>query len=218
MLRVLIVDDHQVLREGLRSLLANEEDIEVAGEAGDGRTAIEKVQELHPHLILMDINMPDMNGISASSKILADYPDAKIIILSIHSDKRFVEQAIRTGVHGYLLKNCAYDELVDAIRTVNRGQFYLSRGIADLVIEDYRTILTNKEKEPCPGDSLTTREREVLQLVAEGLTNKQIADRMNLGVKTIETYRQRIMDKLDIHNVAQLIKFAIREGITTLES
>lgn len=217
MIRVLVVDDHQVVREGFCSLLEKQEDMEVVGQAGNGREAIELTRKLMPSIILMDISMPDMNGIDAASRIHAEFPSAKVIILSIHTNQHYVERALQVGIQGYLLKNCPFEELLTAIRTVAANKVYLSPDIADVVIEGYLHPRQDHNLSAISLDLLTAREREILQLIAEGLTTKEIAQRLNLGDRTIETHRQKLMNKLNISNVAQLIKFAIREGITDVD-
>ncbi|MFH1739737.1 MAG: response regulator transcription factor, partial [bacterium] len=210
--RILLAEDHEVVREGLRSLLEKEKDLEIVGEAGDGRTAAQLVREKLPKVILMDITMPDLNGIDASAQILSEFPNMKIIILSMHAEQEYIQRALHAGVRGYMLKDGAYQELVNAIRTVLRGDIYLSPGITGIVVGKY---LEKTKTESSAISSLTLREREILQLLAEGLTAKEIATRLNLSTKTIEVHRQRIMDKLDIHNVVQLTRYAIREGLTS---
>ncbi|HOJ59285.1 MAG TPA: response regulator transcription factor [bacterium] len=214
-IRVLIADDHTIVREGIRHVLDQEPGIEVAAEAEDGREAIRLATAMPLDVIFMDISMPGLNGIDAARQILKSHPHLKIIILSMHSDKRFVERALKSGVSGYLLKNRAVAEVTTAIQSVVQGKMYLSPGITHLVVEDYiRHVPENEE----PGrHGLTAREREVLQLIAEGLSTKAIAAAMNLSEKTIEGHRQKIMDKLNLHSIAQLTKFAIREGLTTLD-
>ncbi|HXK93861.1 MAG TPA: response regulator transcription factor [bacterium] len=211
----MIADDHTIVREGIRHVLDQEPGIEVAAEAEDGREAIRLATAMPLDVIFMDISMPGLNGIDAARQILKSHPHLKIIILSMHSDKRFVERALKSGVSGYLLKNRAVAEVTTAIQSVVQGKMYLSPGITHLVVEDYiRHVPENEE----PGrHGLTAREREVLQLIAEGLSTKAIAAAMNLSEKTIEGHRQKIMDKLNLHSIAQLTKFAIREGLTTLD-
>jgi two-component system response regulator NreC len=215
-IKVLLADDHKIIRDGLRSLIERHPEMEVVGEADNGRMTIQLARELEPDVVIMDISMPDLNGIDATHQIVADVPGTKIIALSMHSDKRFVVGMFKAGASGYLLKDCAFDELEQAVNTVLADHTYLSPKIATVVIKDYvPQILT---EDTSVFSVLTEREREVLQLLAEGKTTKQIASSLYLSVKTIETYRQRIMDKLDIHNLAELIKFAIREGLTSLDS
>ena len=214
--RVIIADDHKIVRMGLRTLLEKQEDIEVVGEASDGREAVRIVEKLSPAIAIMDIAMPDLNGIEAARQILERSSGTKVIALSMHSDKRFVTEMLKAGASGYLLKDCAFEEITNAIQVVQDGKIYLSPGIAGVVIDDYVRRLPQTEESGFTV--LTAKEREVLQLLAEGYTTKQIAARLHVSVKTIETHRQHIMTKLDIHSVAELTKYAIREGLTSLEA
>lgn len=216
-IRVMLVDDHQIVREGLRSLLASREGVQVIGEAGDGRAAITLSQELRPDVVVMDIGMPDLNGIEATRRIRADQPRVKVVALSMHSDRRFLTEALKAGASGYLLKDSAFDELEVAIRAVHAGQTYLSPRITDAVVEGYLRQRSTPE-EPSVFAVLSPREREVLQLVAEGHATKQIASSLHVSVKTVETHRRQIMNKLSIHSVAELTKYAIREGLSSVEA
>ena len=215
--KILLVEDHTVMREGLRSLLESYPDMVVVGESGNGRDAVRLARNIKPDVVLMDVSMPDLNGIDATSQLLADNDVAppKIIALSMHSDKRFVEQMLRAGACGYLLKNCATKELVFAIREVAKGQIYLSPGITRVVVNEYLRQLPARETST--DSNLTTREREIAQLIAEGWDTRHIAENLHLSPKTIESHRRRIMEKLHIDSIAQLTKFAIREGLTLLE-
>jgi len=213
--KIILADDHKIIREGLRSLLEKQPDMEVIAEAQDGLTAVSLVQKLHPNVVIMDIGMPEMNGIDATTKITADYKNVQVIALSMHSDRRFVMQMLKAGAAGYLLKDSAFEELVTAIHAVMQKQHYLSQKITDVVVKEYLQNLPKSELDVFT--ILTTREREVLQLIAEGKSTKQIAAALNVSVKTIETHRQQVMEKLNIHSVAELTKYAIREGITSLE-
>jgi len=203
------------MREGLRSLIEKQPDMEVVAEAENGRMAVQLVRKLFPEVVVMDIGMPDLNGIEATRQILANNPNVKVIALSMHSAKRFVIEMLKSGSSGYLLKDCAFEELALAIRTVIANQIYVSPSINDMMIKDYVHNLSKTEFSV--ASILTPREREVLQLLAEGKTTKQIAVSLNVSVKTIETYRQQIMHKLNLHSVADLTRYAIREGITSLE-
>ena len=215
-IRILLADDHKITRQGLRSLLDKEFDMEVVAEAEQGRTAVRLVRELSPQVVIMDVTMPDLNGVEAARQIVSEFPDVKIIALSMHSDSLFVTEMLRSGASGYLLKDCAFEELARAIRTVVAGRTYLSPSISGVVVDDY---LHRLSKADLPGSEvLTDREREVLQLLAEGKSTKQIALKLHISVKTVETHRRQIMNKLDIHTVAELTKYAIRKGLTSLET
>ncbi len=213
--KILIADDHRLFRDGLRNLLSRQEDLEIIGETVNGPATVRAVDELKPDLVLMDISMPDLNGVEATRRIRAAHPSVRIVVLSMHSDQRFVHESLRAGATGYLLKDCAIEELLQAIRSVMRNQTYLSQTIADSVVKDYVNLARNT---PTSAFSiLSSREREVLQALAEGKSTKEIASMLNISVKTIETHRKQIMDKLDIHSIAELTKYAIREGLTPLE-
>jgi DNA-binding NarL/FixJ family response regulator len=215
-IKILLADDHKIMRAGLRSLLEKEHDMKVIAEASQGRTAVRLAREHAPDVVIIDITMPDLNGVEASHQILAENPETKVVALSMHSDEQFVAGMLKAGASGYLLKDCAADELCHAIRAVMAGETYLSPKIASIVVEDYRRDLSKSELTHPP--ELTSREREVLQLVAEGRTSKNIAERLHVSVKTIEAHRQQIMDKLNIRTVAGLTKYAIRKGITSIQS
>jgi len=215
-IKVLLVDDHAIIREGLRSLLEKQPEMEVIADTDDGRKAIELVRELLPDIVIMDITMPGLNGIEATRQITAEFPDVKVIALSIHSKRRFVADMLSAGATGYILKECLFDELVQAIKAVAAGGRYLSPRITDVVVSDYVKRLSATAYSPF--EALKTREREVLQLVAEGKSTKQIALDLHVSTKTIEANRRQIMEKLNIHSVAELTKYAVREGLTTLET
>jgi DNA-binding NarL/FixJ family response regulator len=214
-IKVLLVDDHAIIREGLRSLLEKQHEIEVIADTDDGRKAVELVRELLPNIVIMDISMPGLNGIEATRQITAGFPAIKVIALSIHSKRRFVADMLSAGATGYILKECLFDELVQAIEAVAAGGRYLSPRIADVVVSDYVKRLSATAVSPL--DALTSREREVIQLVAEGKSTKQIALELYVSTKTIEANRRQIMNKLNINSIAELTKYAIREGLTTLE-
>jgi two-component system, NarL family, response regulator NreC len=214
-IKILLADDHQIMRIGLRSLIEKQPDMEVVAEAQDGREALRYAAELRPDVVIMDIGMPGLNGIEATRQIIAENPHVKIIALSMHSDRRFVSGMLEAGAAGYLLKDCAFEELVYALKTISNNQTYLSPAITGIVIEDYVRQLSSEESSAL--SVLTAREREVLQLLAEGKTTKQIAVSLHVSAKTIETHRSQIMEKLNIHSVAELTKFAIREGLTSLD-
>jgi len=215
-IRILLADDHKITREGLRSLLDKQQDMEVVGEAEDGRTAVTLVRELVPSVVIMDVSMPDLNGIEAARQIVDQFPDVKIIALSMHSDTLFVTEMLKSGTSGYLLKDCAFEELALAIRAVVAGKTYLSPSVSGIVVDDYLHRLSRADFSD--SEVLTDREREVLQLLAEGKSTKQIALKLHISVKTVETHRRQIMNKLDIHTVAELTKYAIRKGLTSLET
>lgn len=214
-LKILLADDHKIVRDGLQSLITKQPGMEVVGEAENGRMTVQLARELKPDVIIMDISMPDLNGIEATRQILAETPGVKIIALSMHSDRRFVTGILGAGASGYLLKDCAFQELAEAIRTVVKDKYYLSPGITGVVVKDYVSHVTSTDA--LSSDVLTAREREVLQLIAEGKSTKEIASDLHVSAKTVETHRQNIMQKLNIHSVAGLTRYAIREGLTSLE-
>jgi DNA-binding NarL/FixJ family response regulator len=214
-MRILLADDHKITRQGLRSLLEKQPDMEVVAEAENGRTAVRLAAEMAPDVVIMDITMPDLNGVEATRQILDKSPDIKIIGLSMHSDALFVTEMLKNGAAGYLLKDCAFEELTRAIRTVIDNKTYLSPSISGVVVEDYIHRLTKADFSG--SDILSDREKEVLQLMAEGSSTKNIALKLHISVKTVETHRRQIMSKLDIHTVAELTKYAIRKGLTSLE-
>lgn len=213
--RILIADDHRIVREGLRVLLEAEAGLEVVGEAETGRQAIDMARDLKPTVVVLDVAMPEMNGVEACRLILEEQSKIKVIALSMHSDARFVRRMFQAGASAYLLKDCAYDELAKAIRIVTLGRTYLSGQITAVVMSDY--ISRRDEDEADAYRQLTDREREVLQLLAEGASTKEIASELIVSVKTIETHRKNIMTKLSLGSVAELTKYAIREGITSLD-
>ena len=213
--KIILADDHRIMREGLRALLEREAGIEVIAEADNGRTTVELSRELNPDIVVIDIGMPDLNGIDATRQIVSDAPTVKVIALSMHSDKKFVREMLSAGASGYLLKDSAFEELGTALATVINNQTYLSPKIADTVVKDYLGKVGPKESKASPA--LTKREREVLQLIAEGKTTKDIASQLYVSIKTIETHRKQIMEKVGLNSVAELTKYAIREGLTSLE-
>jgi DNA-binding NarL/FixJ family response regulator len=214
-IRILLADDHKITRQGLRSLLEKQQDMEVVAEAENGRAAVRLSAEMAPDVIIMDVTMPDLNGVEATRQILSKSPDIKIVALSMHSDATFVTEMLKSGAAGYLLKDCAFEELTRAIRAVIDEKTYLSPSISGVVVEDYIHRLSKPDFSG--PDILSDREREVLQLMAEGNSTKQIAQKLHISVKTVETHRRQIMKKLDIHTVAELTKYAIRKGLTSLE-
>ena len=213
-IRIILADDHKIIRDGLCSLLKNEPDIKVVGEADDGRAAVEIARKLKPDIVIMDLAMPNLNGIEAIRQIIkAD--GIKVLALSMHSDKRFVVGALQAGASGYVLKDCASEELIRAIHIIVMNQTYLSPKIAELVVERY----LRHQQIPLSqsASALTPREREVLQLIAEGKSIKEIAFTLSVSHKTIDTHREHIMQKLKIYSIAKLTKYAIREGMTSLD-
>jgi DNA-binding NarL/FixJ family response regulator len=202
---------------GLRSLLEKQAEMEVIGEADNGRVAVDLAKQYQPDIVIMDIGMPELNGVEATRQIVSVAPKAKILALSMHSDKRYVIAMLRAGATGYLLKNCAFKELTLAINTIVENKTYLSPAIADVVLEELVSSHDSRGKSH-DGSPLTAREREVLQLLAEGQVTKQIAAQLHVSVSTVETHRRQIMEKLDIHSIAELTKYAIREGVTSLDA
>lgn len=213
-IRVLLADDHAVLREALAHVLQHEPDISVVGQAGDGRVAVDLARDLAPDVVVLDIAMPDLNGVGAAARILARNPSVRVIALSAYSDRHFVTEMFRAGAMGYVLKNAAGTELLRAIRTVHKGQRYVCPGVADPPASD------PQQARPAAGSSprveLGRREREVLQLIAEGLRGAEIARRLHIAESTVEVHRRNIMRKLDLHGVAELTRYAIREGLSPL--
>lgn len=214
-IRILLADDHEIVRQGLRSLLEKELDIEVVSEADDGRKALGLVRELLPDVIVMDIAMPNLNGADATRRIVREFPKVKVIALSMHSNRAFVADMLKAGASGYVLKECSVDELIEAIRAVAAGDKYLSSKVAGVVVSDYVKRLSGSAESPL--ETLTDREREVLQLVSEGKNTKHIALQLHVSTKTIEANRRNIMEKLDAHSIAELVKIAILGGLTSLE-
>ena len=214
-IRTIIADDHKIIRDGLTSLLDNEEDIEVVAQAADGHSTVELARKMVPDVVIMDIGMPGLNGIEATRQITSEISYIKVVALSMHSDKKFVTEMLKAGASGYLLKNCAFEELANAIHTVMEGKTYLSPSMAELIVDNF------VRKTPGQDDSafsvLTNREREVLQLLAESSTTKQAARQLHISTKTVETHRLKIMKKLNLDNMVALTKYAVREGLTTLD-
>jgi len=208
-IRVLLADDHVLVRAGVRALLERIPGIEVVAEAGDGAEARQLIPHHRPHVVLMDITMPGLNGLDATARIAKEFPHVRIIVFSMHGTKQHVLGAIRAGAAGYLLKEAHPEELEAAIRTVARGETYLASRIAGYVVEDVR----GKAATPGELERLTSRQREILQLIAEGRSTKQIAERLGIGVRTVETHRAELMERLDIHDVAGLVRLAITAGL-----
>jgi DNA-binding NarL/FixJ family response regulator len=210
-IRIVLADDHAIVRHGLSRSFQSETDIDVVGQARDGHTTVEIVRELSPDIVVMDIGMPDLNGVEATRQIVKEMSRVKIIGLSMHSGDKYVREMFRAGASGYLLKDCPFEELVDAIKTVADGKTYVSPSIGEMVVKDY---ISKDGEQDSAFSVLSQREREVLQLLVEGKTTKQAAKRLHISPKTVEAHRLRIMNKLDIDNVAQLTKYAIQEGLT----
>jgi DNA-binding NarL/FixJ family response regulator len=208
--RILLADDHTLVRAGIRSLLTGIENVLVVGEASDGHEALRRVADTHPHLVLLDIMMPGLNGLEVLARIHRDHPDVRVIILSMNAAEEYVLQALRAGASGYLLKNVSPTELAMAVKAVAAGETYLAASVSRHVIDAY---LKRTGSSAGPLESLTSRQREILQLIAEGRTTKEIAKRLDLSVKTVETHRTQLMDRLGIHDIAGLVRFAIREGL-----
>jgi two-component system, NarL family, response regulator NreC len=215
-IRVLIADDHKMMREGLCALIKQEPDLTVVGESETGKETIALVQKVMPHLVIMDVSMPDLNGIEAARKIIKTRPQIKIIALSGHPDRHFVTEMLKAGASAYILKQTAYEELIRALREVMNGKTYLSPAVTQGVVDSFVRAPKKTGENPAFA-TLTEREREVLQYLAEGKSTKEMADVLSVSIKTIETHRHNIMDKLNLHSVAELTKYAIREGITSLD-
>ena len=214
--RVILVDDHRMVREGLSALLKEIPEIEVIAEADDGRSGLQLARRLSPHLVIMDVSMPDLNGVEATRQITNQLPHIKVLALSMHSDQRSIARMLAAGASGYLPKECAFDELATAIREVMAGRTYLSSAIASTVTTDYVRRIAAMDAQPV--SPLTPREREILQLVAEGKSTREIAELLYISIKTVESFRSRIMRKLQLRSVAELTKYAVAEGLTTLDT
>jgi two-component system, NarL family, response regulator NreC len=206
-IRILLADDHAVVRAGFKMILSAQADMEIVGEAGNGREAVEAAEELKPDIVVMDVAMPELNGIEATRRLASSLPHTRVIALSMHKDSVYVRETLRAGARGYLLKDSPAGDLVSAVRAVASGESYLSPAVSNAVLDDYRRHVTN------PIDLLTTREREVLQMIAEGKTNKEIAVVLNLSVYTVDAHRGRIMEKLNLHSINELVRFAVRNGL-----
>ena len=211
-IRVLLADDHTILRAGLKMMLNAQRDIEVIGEASDGRQAVAEAQRLLPDVILMDITMPDCNGIEATRQVKRLLPDVRVLVLTMHENEEYLFQMLRAGASGYMLKEAADTELISAIRVVSSGRFYLSPSAQSMMVSDYlQRVRTGEERDSY--SALTEREREILKLVAEGFTNNQIGEQLFISPKTVDTHRTHIMDKLNLHSRAELVKYAMRRGL-----
>lgn len=215
-IRIILADDHEVVRDGLCSLIDREKDMDVIAQAINGRQTVELAKELHPNVIVMDISMPDLNGIEATRQIVADEPGIKIVALSMHSDRGFVAEMLKAGAAGYVPKDRPGKEVIAAIRTVVKKGVYLPPSLASLVVEGF--VRHPPDAQAGVFTVLTAREREVLQLLAEGKSIKQVAGLLHVSISTVETHRRNIMDKLEIYSVAELTKYAIREGLTSLDT
>ncbi len=205
--RILLVDDHAVVRQGFRMILGAQADMEIVGEAGNGREAVTMSEQLKPDVVVMDVAMPELNGIEATRRVTEANPHTRVLALSMHKDSVYVREILRAGARGYLLKDSIDVDLLAAVRAVAKGEGYLSPGVSDTVLSDYRKHVTD------PLDLLSSREREVLQLIAEGKTNKDIATLLNLSVYTVDAHRGRIMEKLNLHSTSELVRFAVRKGL-----
>jgi DNA-binding NarL/FixJ family response regulator len=206
-IRILLADDHSVVRQGFSAILRAQADMDVIAEATNGREAVEKARELQPDVIVMDVAMPELNGIEATRRIQEEAPRSRVLALSMHKDAVYVREILRAGARGYLLKDSIDVDFISAVRAVARGDGYISPAVSEAVLSDYRKHVTN------PIDLLSSREREVLQMIAEGLINKEIATKLNLSVYTVEAHRGRLMEKLNLHSTSELVRFAIRNGL-----
>jgi len=213
-LKIIIADDHKIVREGLKTLLEKQSGIKVVAETSDGLEVVKLAQKHLPDLVILDITMPGLNGIGATRRVKEICPAAKIMILSMHADRRYVVEALKAGAMGYLLKDSAFEELIQAIKSIVKGKIYLSSEITDVLVRDY--LINERDANPSAYSLLSVREREVLQLLAEGKSTRQTADKLSISVKTVETHRQQLMQKLNLHGIAELTKYAVREGLTTL--
>jgi DNA-binding NarL/FixJ family response regulator len=214
-IRVMLADDHRLFRDGLRTLLEQQPGVEVTGVAVDGQSVLTQVGISRPDVVLMDVSMPGLNGIETTRRLRTEHPEVAVLMLSMYADHRFVVEALRAGALGYVLKDCEIGELLEAVRSVHKRQIFLSRSIAEGVVRDYLALTVDRPESAF--SVLSARQREVLQLVAEGRSAKEIAGALNVSIKTVETHRKNIMDKLNIHSIAELTKYAIREGLSHLE-
>ncbi|MDR7483958.1 MAG: response regulator transcription factor [Armatimonadota bacterium] len=212
-IRVLIADDHAIVREGVRMILSAHPEIQVVGEAGTGEQAVAMAQTLRPDVVIMDISMPGMNGIEATQQIRARVPETSVLALTMHEDDHYVFQLLRAGASGYVLKRAAATDLIDAVRAASRGEAFLYPSVAKSVVQDYLRRLERGEAERKPYDGLTEREREVLTLIADGHTNQEIANRLFISIKTVQTHRAHIFEKLGLHDRTELVRYAIRVGL-----
>jgi len=206
-IRILLADDHAVVRQGFKMILAEQPDMEIAGEAANGREAVELAEKIKPDVVVMDVAMPELNGIEATRRLAASLPHTRVLALSMHKDSVYVREILRAGARGYLLKDSPAQDMLAAVRAVAGGEGYISPAVSSAVLDDYRKHVTN------PIDLLTSREREVLQMLAEGKTNKEIATVLKLSVYTVDAHRGRIMEKLNVHSINELVRFAVRNGL-----
>ena len=205
--RILLADDHAVVRQGFGRILAAQSDMEIVGEAGNGREAVEMAGKLKPEVVVMDVSMPELNGIEATRRLVKSLPYTKVLALSMHKDSVYVREILRAGARGYLLKDSSDQDLIAAVRSLAKGEGYISPAVSGAVLADYRQHVTD------PIDLLTSREREVLQMIAEGQTNKDVAGKLNLSVYTVDAHRGRIMEKLNLHSTGEMVRFAMRNGL-----
>ncbi len=211
-IKVLIADDHAIVREGIKLILSREQDIEIVGEAGNGREALDLVAKLKPQVVVMDISMPEMGGIEATKQVKETWPKVNVLALTMHEDESYVFQLLKAGASGYVLKRGAAQDLVQAIRSAAKGEAFLYPSVARSVLQDYLKRIESGDNRS-RYDGLTDREREILALIAEGLSNQEIAQKLYISIKTVQTHRTHIMEKLDLHNRAQLVRYAIRKGL-----
>ena len=215
-IQILLADDHMIVRKGLASILNNEPGLEVIGEAEDGREAVQKVEELNPDIVVMDISMPQLNGLDATRQIKKRFPDMKILILTMHISDEYVYEVLQAGASGYILKQAAPTELLSAIQSVQQGDIYLSPKVSKTVINEY---LKKSQIDKIKTESqLTEREREIVQLIAEGNSNREIAEILHISIKTVESHRTKVMEKLDLHSTANITRYAIRKGIISVNN
>lgn len=215
--RIILADDHRILREGIAAMLRQVPEFEIVGEASDGNETVRLARELRPDLVVTDVSMPGLNGIEAIRRIVEDVPGVRTLCLSVHDEKRLVSAVMDAGASGYLLKDCAFDELLRAVRAVLAGQVWISPAIAGVLMEDYRNRRAGATT-PSAFSELTAREREVIQLIAEGCSTREIAERLHVSAKTVGTHREHLMAKLRVNGTAELTRYAIREGLTTLDA
>ena len=206
-IKILLADDHTIVRQGLKLILSSQPDLEVVGEAANGKEAVEQAQKLRPDIVLLDVAMPELNGIEATRRMMEENPRLRILVLSMHKEAVYVREILKAGARGYLLKDVIDTELLNAVRSVARGDGYISPAVSGALLSDYRQNITD------PADLLTKREREVLQLIAEGKTNKEVATQLNLSVYTVDSHRAKVMEKLNLHSTGELVRFAIKHGL-----